>query len=83
MYCLAVSQGGCLAFWRNLPRLPPCCARRTLKSLWASEGVQAKWDVTSQAKKRSARKLRSSANDFERSQIQLARKERSVKRAKA
>ena len=57
--------------------------RRTLKGLWASEGIQSKWEATSQAKKRSARALRATANDYERFQIQLAKKERSAKRAKA
>jgi large subunit ribosomal protein L14e len=51
--------------------------------LWASEGIQSKWEATSQAKKRSARALRATANDYERFQIQLAKKERSAKRAKA
>ena len=48
--------------------------------MWASEGVQAQWDKTSQAKKRSARALRAATNDYERFQIQLARKERAAKR---
>jgi hypothetical protein len=54
-----------------------------LKGLWESEGVQAQWDATSQAKKRSTRALRASTTDFERFQIQLARKERSAKRKAA
>ena len=58
-------------------------SQKTLKGLWASEGIQSKWEATSQAKKRSARALRATANDYERFQIQLAKKERSAKRAKA
>jgi len=51
-----------------------------LKSLWASEGVAAQWEQTSQAKKRKSRALRSAATDFERFQIQLAKTARSKKR---
>ena len=54
-----------------------------MKSVWESEGVQAKWAQTSQAKKRTARALRASTTDYERFQIMIARKERSAKRAKA
>ena len=59
------------------------CSKKSLKALWVSEGVQAQWDATSQAKKRTARALRASTNDYERFQVMLARKERSAKRAKA
>ena len=67
---------------RSLLTFSPLRARRQLKALWASEGVQAQWDATSQGKKRAARALRASTNDFERFQIQLARKDRAAKRAK-
>jgi len=53
---------------------------RTLKAAWAAEGVQAKCDATSQIKKRSARALRATANDYERFQIMVAKKDRSAKR---
>jgi len=59
------------------------CSEKALKALWESEGVQAQWDATPAAKKRSAHALRASTNDFERFQIQLARKERSAKRKAA
>ena len=56
------------------------CASRALKAAWAAEGVQAKCDALSQIKKRSARALRASANDYERFQIMLAKKDRAAKR---
>merc|ERR1719198_2750718 len=56
---------------------------KTLKALWESEGVQAAWDATTQAKKRKARAARAASTDFERFQIQIAKKERAAKRAKA
>lgn len=52
-------------------------------SLWESEGVQAKWAESAQGKKRAARALRKTTTDFDRFKIQLARKERAAKRAKA
>ena len=55
-------------------------ARRKLKALWESEGVVAKWEQTSQFKKRNARKLRAATTDFERFQIQVAKSARSAKR---
>ena len=61
----------------------PCVSlrvSRTLKAAWAAEGVQAKCDATSQIKKRSARALRATANDYERFQIMVAKKDRSAKR---
>lgn len=57
--------------------------RRQLKGLWESEGVAAKFAATSQSKKRSARALRASSTDFDRFKIQIAKKERAGKRAKA
>merc|ERR1711988_1372413 len=58
-------------------------SQKALKALWESEGVQAKWDGCSQAKKRKARLMRSKSTDFERFQIQLAKKERATKRKAA
>ena len=62
---------------------PVFAARRTLKKLWADEGVQAKWEATNQFKKRSARALRASTTDFDRFKILIAKKERSAKRKAA
>ena len=58
-------------------------ARRTLKKLWADEGVEAKWKETNQFKKRSARALRATTTDFDRFKILIAKKERSAKRKAA
>jgi len=54
--------------------------QKKLKALWESEGVVAKWEQTSQFKKRNARKLRAATTDFERFQIQVAKSARSAKR---
>jgi large subunit ribosomal protein L14e len=47
---------------------------------WKSEGVQAKWDSSSWAKKRNAFAARAATSDFERFEIMLARKARSAAR---
>ena len=56
---------------------------RTLKALWASEGVQSKWEATATAKKMASRKLRASTTDYDRFQIMVAKKARSAKRKSA
>ena len=58
-------------------------SRRNLAKLWKDGGIEEKWKGTNQFKKRNARKLRAASTDFERFQIQLAKKARSEKRAKA
>jgi hypothetical protein len=63
--------------------LTDCLPLRSLKSLWASEGVMDKWKATAQAKKRSARAARASTTDFDRFQIGIAKKARSAKRKAA
>ena len=45
--------------------------------------MQKQYDASSQGKKRSARAARASANDFERFQVQIAKKERNTKRKAA
>ena len=76
----------CLVLARHIGNLSPACVpapppvRRTLKALWESEGVQAAWDATTQAKKRKARAARAASTDFERFQIQVAKSQRSAKR---
>ena len=57
--------------------------RRSLVSLWKSEGVDAKWKGTTQFKKRNNRALRATATDFDRFQVTLAKQERSKKRKAA
>ena len=47
--------------------------------MWKDGGVEEKWQGTPQFKKRNARKLRAASTDFERFQIQIAKKKRSEK----
>ena len=59
----------------------PCAVarvRRELKAVWTSDGILAKWEETSQGKKRKVRAMRASTNDFERFQIQVAKSKRSA-----
>lgn len=59
----------------------PCAVarvRRELKAVWTSDGIMAKWEETSQGKKRKVRAMRASTNDFERFQIQVAKSKRSA-----
>ena len=58
-------------------------SQKTLKGLWASEGVESQWKSTNQFKKRSARALRATTTDFDRFKILIAKKERSAKRKAA
>ena len=54
-------------------------SQKALMALWESEGVQAKWDECSQAKKRKAHSSRADMTDFERFQVQIAKTERNAK----
>eukprot|EP00965_Chrysotila_dentata_P039914 1325924-Pleurochrysis_carterae.AAC.4 len=54
-----------------------------LAAVWEAEGVLAKWETSSWAKKLRARKLRAEMTDFDRFQVMLARKERSAARKAA
>jgi len=56
---------------------------RELAAVWEAEGVLAKWETSSWAKKLRARKLRAEMTDFDRFQVMLARKERSAARKAA
>ena len=49
-------------------------------SKWNKEGVLAKWDGSSWAKKQRARVARATTTDFERFEVMLARKARSAAR---
>ena len=51
---------------------------KTIKAAWVKADVQCKWDSSSWAKKLQAKKTRASANDFQRFQVMVARKQRSA-----
>eukprot|EP00326_Haptolina_ericina_P025958 CAMPEP_0181198588 /NCGR_PEP_ID=MMETSP1096-20121128/16706_1 /TAXON_ID=156174 ORGANISM="Chrysochromulina ericina, Strain CCMP281" /NCGR_SAMPLE_ID=MMETSP1096 /ASSEMBLY_ACC=CAM_ASM_000453 /LENGTH=129 /DNA_ID=CAMNT_0023288679 /DNA_START=179 /DNA_END=568 /DNA_ORIENTATION=+ len=58
-------------------------SHKQLERLWKDEAVLATYEATAIAKKRKGQAARAKATDFERFQVQLARKERSAARKAA
>lgn len=53
-------------------KAPRNSRQKTLTKVWAAEGVQAKWDASSWAKKIAAKKAKASQTDFQRFQAKVA-----------